>query len=85
MNTLAVKQSLHQIIDQIEDNELLLICQQLLERELKKASVTDYSSKNEDEMIIRAKASLLSIEKGNTRSIEDFKNEIQNWKEKRAI
>ncbi len=85
MNTQVVKQSLHQLIDQIEDKELLLLYQQLLERELKKMNSKDFFNNSEDEMISRAKASLQSIEEGKTRSIEEFKNDVDKWKAERVI
>ncbi|MGF1636003.1 MAG: hypothetical protein ACFCUU_02945 [Cyclobacteriaceae bacterium] len=86
MNLQVVKQSIHHLIDQIDDNDFLLLCQQLLERELAKNASTDYSIRSsEDELISRAKASLKSIEKGNTRNLEEFKRDIEKWKEKRAI
>lgn len=85
MNTKVVKQTLHQLIDQIEDNELLNIYLQLLERELRKGAATKFFDAKNDELIIRAKASVKSVEGGRTRSITEFKKEVDEWKEKRAI
>ena len=85
MNTQVIKQSLHQLIDQIEDNELLFLYQQLLERELKKSASTDFLKNSEDDLISRARASLQSIEEGRTRSIEEFKKDVEKWKEKRVM
>ncbi len=39
-----------------------------------------YFSVSKSELKERAEASLISIEKGNTRSLTDFKNEVEHWK-----
>lgn len=45
----------------------------------------DFFSTSVDTMTERAKQSLKSVENGNTRSIYEFKKDIESWKEKRAI
>ncbi|MEM7109352.1 MAG: hypothetical protein AAF519_14095 [Bacteroidota bacterium] len=85
MNTQAVKQTLHELIDQIEDEELLAIYLQLLERELRKNTTSDFFNTTESELIARAKALLKSVREGNTRSITEFRKDVEAWKNKRAI
>ena len=84
MDTRVVKQTLHQLIDQIEDKELLTIYLRLLERELRKTSDKDFFDTSDEDLVARAKASLRSIEKGRTRSIQDFKQDVETWKKNRA-
>ena len=84
MDTQVVKQTLHQLIDQIEDKELLTIYLRLLERELKKTSDKDFFDTSDEDLVARAKASLQSIEKGRARSIQDFKQDVETWKKNRA-
>jgi len=85
MNTQVVKQTLHELIDQIEDKDLLIIYLQLLERELRKDTSIDFFNTTEEEIIARAKASLKSVKEGRTRSITEFKKDVEAWKNKRAI
>lgn len=85
MNTKVVKQTLHELIDQIEDNELLILYLQLLERELRKDTSKDFFNTSDEELVARAKASLRSVEEGRTRSITEFKKDVEAWKNKRAI
>ncbi len=47
-------------------------------------SDTFYST-TEDSLKSRAEASLKSIENGETRSIDEFKNEVENWKRQQAM
>ena len=84
MDTTVVKQTLHQLIDQIEDKELLTIYLRLLERELRKTSDKDFFDTSDEDLVARAKASLRSIEKGRTRSIQDFKQDVETWKKNQA-
>ena len=80
MHTQTVKESLHHMIDQIEDRELLLHYQQLLKVELNKRPSSDFFEKDEAAMVDRAKAALESIEAGKSRSIEAFKKDVEAWK-----
>ena len=85
MNTQVAKKTLHELIDQIEDNELLSLYVKLLEREIKKESSQDFFSTSESDLITRAKASLKSVNEGDTRNIKDFKKDVEAWKNNRAI
>ncbi len=85
MRTQEVKQALHHLIDKIEDENLLTIYLQLLERELNKGSTKGFFDTTEEEMIVRAKASLKSIEADRTRTIADFQKEVEAWKKEKTI
>jgi len=85
MDTLAVKQSLHKLIDQIEDNELLTLYKELLERGIRKDPPKDYFKTTEEDLVDRAKASLESVEAGRTRSISEFKKDVEAWKNQQGI
>lgn len=80
MHTQIVRASLHQMIDEIEDSKLLLLCQQLLEKELKKATAGDFFKHDASGMTDRAQAAIQSIAEGKARSIESFKNDVEMWK-----
>jgi hypothetical protein len=86
MDTQAVKQTIHELVDQIEDGELLDLYLKLLKRELRKdIPRQDFFATANEKMTTRAKASLEEIAKGNTRSIRDFKDDIKTWKKNRAL
>ena len=86
MDNQVVKQTIHELVDQIEDSELLDLYLRLLKRELKKDNAQqDFFATSDEEMMTRAKASLDAIDKGNTKNISDFKNDIKAWKKNRAI
>ena len=85
MRTQEVKQALHLLIDKIEDENLLAIYLQLLEHELNKGSTKGFFDTTEEEMIVRAKASLKSIEEDRTRPIADFQKEVEAWKKEKTI
>ena len=86
MNTQIVKQTIHELIDQIEDDELLTLYLKLLEREIRKeASNHDFFVIDDEALVARAKASLDSIRKGNVRDIKDFREEVEAWKNNKAI
>lgn len=84
MSTDTLKQTIHHLIDQIEDKDLLTIYLQLLEREVRH-STGEFFSASDREMIARAKASLRSVREGRSRSIKDFKKDIELWKKNRAM
>jgi hypothetical protein len=85
MNTQTVKQTLHQLIDRIEDKELLMIYLRLLERELGKSPVKDFFATTDEELVARAKASLKSVDEGHTRNLESFKMDVEAWKKNRFM
>ncbi len=84
MSSETIKQTIHHLIDQIEDEDLLTIYLQLLERELRN-SPGEFFSATDHGMIERAKDSLKSVNEGRSRNIKDFRKEIELWKEKRAM
>lgn len=86
MDNQVVKQTIHELVEQIEDSELLDLYLRLLKRELKKDNAQqDFFATSDEEMMTRAKASLDAIDKGNTKNISDFKNDVKAWKKNRAI
>lgn len=87
METREVKQTLHQLIDQTKDEELLLLCVQLLEREIRKESDNSQHlfKTSPKELISRAEHALKSISAGKTRNIKEFKREIDQWKKSKSL
>ncbi len=85
MNTKVAKKTLHELIDRIEDDELLTLYVKLLEREIRKAASQDFFKTTESDLVTRAKASLKSVEEGNTRNIKEFKKDVEAWKKNRTI
>ena len=86
MDNQVVKQTIDELVEQIEDSELLDLYLRLLKRELKKDNAQQgFFATSDEEMMTRAKASLDAIDKGNTKNISDFKNDIKAWKKNRAI
>ncbi|MBR9998275.1 MAG: hypothetical protein KFF73_04855 [Cyclobacteriaceae bacterium] len=85
MDTKAARETLHKIIDLIEDEELLSLYVKLLEREVSKTAFEDFFNTTESDLVTRAKASLKSIKHGKTRNIKDFKKDLDEWKKDRTI
>jgi polyhydroxyalkanoate synthesis regulator phasin len=85
MNAKVAKQTLHELIDRIEDDELLNLYVKLLERELRKTASQDFFKTTESDLVTRAKASLKSVEEGKTRNIKEFKKDVEAWKKNRAM
>ena len=81
----SVKNILHDLIDRIEDDELLMLYTKLLEREVKRASPQDIFRTTQSDLISRAKTSLKSVEEGKSRKVSDFKKDVEKWKENRAM
>jgi len=81
MYTQTVKESIHQMIDLIEDKAVLMHYRQLLEKELNKLPDAGFFNTDEAEMMERAKMGMQSVESGLTRSIEAFKMDVEAWKE----
>jgi hypothetical protein len=84
MKTYVLKNTIHELIDRIEDEELLEIYMRLLQKEVSDTESSDFFQNTEQQLIDRAKASIESIEKGRTIHISDFKTEIENWKKNRS-
>ncbi len=85
MNPKVAKKTLHELIDQIEDDELLTLYVKLLEREIEKTASIDFFNTTESNLVARARASLNSVKEGKTRNIKDFKKDVEAWKKNRAI
>lgn len=73
------------MIDQIEDKAMLLHYQEMLEKEVKKLPDSGFFNTDEAEMMERAKAGMQSVEAGNTRSIEAFKTDVEEWKQQKGM
>jgi hypothetical protein len=84
MNTELIKRNIHQLIDQIQDEELLANYLTLLKKNIPWESA-DFFKSNVDDMMVRAKKSLQSIREGRTRKIEDFKADFDKWKQDRIL
>ena len=84
MKTNVLKNTIHELIDRIEDEELLEIYMRFLQKEVSDTESSDFFQNTEQQLINRAKASIQSIEKGRTIHISDFKTEIENWKKNRS-
>jgi len=54
-------------------------------RKTKSASLDTLFSTTDEDLKLRAEESLKSIERGDTRNINEFKKDVQNWKNKQAI
>lgn len=80
MNIETTKLELMQLLLKTEKKGVLTKIKAVFEQE----SSAFYSNKTSD-LQQKAKASLEAIEKGETRSIQEFKNEVNRWKEKRTI
>jgi hypothetical protein len=85
MNTKVAKKTLHDLIDRIEDDEVLNLYVKLLEREIRKTASQDFFKTTESDLLIRAKASLKSVEEGKNRNIKEFKKDVEAWKKNRAM
>ena len=82
MNVQSARKTLHELIDRTKDEELLTLCVQLLEREMRKSSKQEalFDTSSSD-LISRTEASMESIAAGRTRNIQEFKKEIDLWKQ----
>lgn len=85
MGKSSAKKILHDLIDRIHDDELLMLYIELLEREVKRASPQDIFRTTQSDLISRAKTSLKSVEEGKSRKVSDFKKDVEKWKENRAM
>lgn len=85
MGKSSAKKILHDLIDRIEDDELLILITKLLEREVKRASAQDIFRTTQSDLVSRAKTSLKSVEEGKSRKVGDFKKDVEEWKKNRAM
>ncbi len=74
MNTVQIKKRLHNFIDQADERFLHQIYN-MIESEQKGK---EFFSKTDEDMVARAKASVESVEQGNTRSIYSFKEDFES-------
>lgn len=80
MNIETTKLELMQLLLQTQKEGILTKIKTIFEQE----SNEFYSNKASD-LQQRAEASLKAIEKGETRPIQEFKNEVDHWKKEQAI
>ena len=80
MNIETTKLELMQLLLQTQKESVLEKIKNILEQE----SSTFYNA-NTANLRNRAQESLQSIERGETRSIHEFKNELDSWKKGKAI
>jgi hypothetical protein len=80
MNTLQIKQRIHEFIDHADERFLRLVFSMVESEEAE----NELFSTSDDEMITRTKKSLESIEKGNTRNIHALKKDVDSWKKKQS-
>jgi len=81
MEANQIKQEIHDFTNHADERFLRLV-HSMIESEKTENSFFDTSI---DAMTERAKQSLKSVESGKTRSINEFKKDVESWKEKRAI
>lgn len=84
MDAKAAKKTLHEMIERIEDKELLYLYVKLLEREINRVG-DGFFAANDNDMVARAESSLRSIRKGDIRSLDEFKKDVEKWKKNRAM
>jgi hypothetical protein len=80
MDTLQIKQKIHDFIDHADERFLRLVHSMVESEE----DENKFFSTTGDEMTKRAKKSLKSVDSGNTRNIHAFKKDIDSWKKKRT-
>ena len=80
MNIETTKLELMHLLLQTQKESLLIKLKNVFEQESKTFYSTDIADLQQ-----RAKVSLEAVEKGETRSIKEFKQELDNWKNQQAI
>jgi hypothetical protein len=83
MGIAEIRKEIHDYIDHADDRFLRLVYS-MVENEQIEAGTNLFSATTED-MVKRAKASMLSVTEGRTRNIEAFKKEVGTWKEQQSI
>ncbi|WP_114750239.1 hypothetical protein [Pleomorphovibrio marinus] len=73
-----VKYRLIEKLIQTEDEEILSRIKGILDSK-------DIFAASDEDLVNRAKASLKSVETGQTRNIKDFKNDFEAWKAEKSI
>jgi hypothetical protein len=81
MESNQIKQEIFDYINHADERFLRLIYS-MVESE---KTENDFFNTTIEAMSDRAKKSLESVKNGNTRSIHEFKKDVESWKEKRAI
>jgi polyhydroxyalkanoate synthesis regulator phasin len=80
MNTVQIKQKIHDYIEHADERFLRLVNSMV---ESEEAGDKLFST-SDDEMIKRAKESLKSVENGNTRNIHALKKDLDTWRKNRT-
>ena len=84
MSREQLKESIHHLVDQIEDEDILKQYLELLEKSTF-VETGDSTDPADDQLLERALASSHSIKAGKTRSLLDFKKDFELWKKQRAM
>ena len=70
----------------VKDPNLVEAFKNMLKYRKTKGKLSDtFFSTTKEDLKQRAEESLKSIERGDTRNIDEFKKDVQNWKNKQAI
>lgn len=81
MDVSQIKQEIHEFIEQADERFIRLVYSMVESEKYEDI----FFNRSNDELVKRAKKSLSSIEKGDTRNIYEFKKDIEAWKEKKTI
>ena len=85
MTTVKLKESLHSLIDKIEDEELLNAYLKIIEKGLKDSSdpIVGYTTRGEaitkSKLVQRVRAASERVKSGNYTTQEDLEKESENW------
>lgn len=81
----VAKKTLHELIDRIEDDELIMLYVKLLKREVEKSSEKPFFKTTREDMVLRAEMSEQDIAAGRTISVKQFQEDVENWKRERNL
>lgn len=80
MNAVKIKKEIHDFIDQA-DSRFLQLVYSMVKSERDQELFSRYT---DEDMKLRASASLADVKAGRTSKLEDFKQEIDHWKKQRS-
>lgn len=84
MEAQVARKTLHELIEQTKDAELLTLCIQLLEREIRNSSTSrDFFNTTVTDLKSRAAASEKAIAEDRIKSFEEFNEGFEQWKIKK--
>jgi hypothetical protein len=86
MNTIQIRQKIHDFVDQADDR-LLNMIHSLIEADASNivGYLPDGAPISKEDLRTRARISAQQIAEGKTISSEDFKKEFETWKKKKRI